>query len=59
MKWEVYIWGAWLKIGCEIHEIKEWKVFSDERIARMHPDALVFWKENKEKIIFLAETQCM
>jgi len=40
-----------LKIGCEIHSLKEWEGFTDERIASMDPNALDFWKRNKTKLL--------
>ena len=41
----------YLQIGCERHEIKEWRNFDDRRILEMDgKKALKFWNENKEFI---------
>ena len=40
-----------LQIGCEQHSFEAWKSFSDERVSRMAPDALDYWKKYKD-IIF-------
>ena len=40
-----------MQIGCERHEISDWKEFSDERILRMDgKDALKFWRKYKDWI---------
>jgi len=38
------------KIGCEFHENKKWRNFTDEEIAEMSSDALDWWNEHKENI---------
>ena len=32
--------------------------FDDDQIAKMHPDALEFWRQYKTVIISLAEMHC-
>ena len=40
-----------LTIGCQEHTIEEWKAFSDKEISKMHPLALIWWKQNKSIIL--------
>ena len=47
----------YLQIGCERHKISDWWSFDDRRIAEMDgKTALKFWKENKELIKQIIET---
>jgi uncharacterized protein YjbI with pentapeptide repeats len=55
LRWDVLIWGSFLKIGCESHTIKEWDSFADEKIAAMDESALKFWRRYKTSIMALCK----
>ena len=54
LRWDVTISQDWITIGCQHHHIDDWGKFTDDEIAEMHDDALEFWKENKQKLITIA-----
>ena len=54
LRWDVTIFQDWITIGCQHHHIDDWDKFTDDEIAEMHDDALEFWKENKQKLITIA-----
>ena len=54
LRWDVTIFQDWITIGCQHHHIVDWDKFTDDEIAEMHDDALEFWKENKQKLITIA-----
>jgi uncharacterized protein with gpF-like domain len=45
-----------MAIGCQQHIIGQWEAFSDEQIAEMDKNALVWWKLNKEEIFKIIKT---
>ena len=54
LRWDVTIFQDWITIGCQHQHIDDWDKFTDDEIAEMHDDALEFWKENKQKLITIA-----
>lgn len=54
-RWSVVYTYDRLQIGCEQHAIKEWWAFDDERIARMDPHALDWWRKWKPVLQHLIE----
>ena len=51
LNWEIFITNNHIRIGCQSHSLADWIAFDDNKISFMHPNALGFWKENKEFII--------
>ena len=51
LNWEIFITNNHIRIGCQSHSLADWIDFDDNKISFMHPNALGFWKENKEFII--------
>lgn len=52
-QFEQYSWNYTsevLSIGCKQHPIQEWWGFSDDRIAKMAPGALKWWKKWKPEL---------
>ena len=50
--------SEYLQIGCERHEIKDWREFNDERILRMDGKrALEFWQKWKSFIFTAIEIE--
>ena len=54
MRWDVIIFQDWMTIGCQHHHVVDWERFTDDEISKMNDDALEFWKENKGKLITIA-----
>ena len=54
--WTSYIQEDTIRIGCQYHSVKSWESFTDEKISKMHDDALRYWKENKEIILSIARS---
>jgi hypothetical protein len=52
--WPVTYTATHLQIGCQNHEISQWRTFGDDEIRRMAPGALAFWR--KWKVIILTTT---
>ena len=51
MMWPIQITKNCIKIGCQSHTLDDWVDFDDDKISKMHDNALEFWKENKDFII--------
>ena len=51
MIWPIQITKNCIKIGCQSHTLDDWVDFDDDKISKMHDNALEFWKENKDFII--------
>ena len=51
MMWTIQITKNHIKIGCQSHTLDDWAYFDDDKISKMHDNALEFWKENKDFII--------
>lgn len=54
--WSAYIQEDMIRIGCQYHSVKSWESFTDEKISKMHDDALRYWKANKEIILSIARS---
>ena len=54
MRWDVMIFQDWMTISCQHHHIDDWDKFTDDEISKMDTGALEFWKENKGKLITIA-----
>ena len=54
MRWDVTILHGWMRIGCQHHYVDGWDKFTDDEISKMDEHALEFWKENKQKLITIA-----
>ena len=54
MRWDVTILHGWMRIGCQHHYVDDWNKFTDGEISKMDEHALEFWKENKQKLITIA-----
>jgi len=55
LRWPIAISKERIQIGCKNYTIEEWKNFKEAEIKAMDPDALEFWRENKELIISVAD----
>jgi Pentapeptide repeats (8 copies) len=56
LHWDVLIYAEYMKIGCEIHSIKDWEGFDYRRILEMSgKNSAVFWKENKKLLLPMAK----
>ena len=47
LRWNILILDSHIKIGCELHSIKEWAEFDDETINKMASGALKFWEKSR------------
>ena len=55
LNWETTILDEHMKIGCELHLIKDWEKYDNQRILEMNgKTALKFWKANKTGLIAIA-----
>ena len=54
MRWDVTILHGYMRIGCQHHYVDVWDKFTDNKISKMDEHALEFWKENKQKLITIA-----
>ena len=55
LNWDITILDEHMKIGCELHLIKDWAEYDNQRILEMDgKTALKFWKANKEGLITIA-----
>ena len=54
-RYNVFISGTQMKVGCELHDIKDWKKFKKSRIDLMAGGAWGWWKEHKPLIMPIAE----
>lgn len=50
-QWTAIIMPDEILIGCQRHGVARWREFSDEEIARMHHNALHWWRENKALVM--------
>ena len=51
LRWDILIFDAHMKIGCEFHKISEWQGFDNDKIERMDGNALSFWEINKASLL--------
>ena len=51
----VHIDHEYISIGCQRHLAKDWKIFSDEQIDPMAPNATKYWEKYKNIILSLQE----
>ena len=54
--WTAFIKKDVIKIGCQYHSTDKWRGFNDDEISKMHPEALDYWKSNKEIILLIAKS---
>ena len=55
LRWPVTICDHVMTIGCQTHALSAWEAFSDGEIEAMDgPDALQFWRSNKDALLALA-----
>ncbi|MGD9636850.1 MAG: pentapeptide repeat-containing protein, partial [Pirellulales bacterium] len=58
LRWPVTLFGSHLQIGCEVHSVREWEAFDDERILRMGDrEAIEFWSVNKSRILAFRDVE--
>lgn len=56
--WNAMLFGSHLQIGCEIHSVREWESFDDERILRLGSrEALEFWRANKVRLLAFRDVE--
>ena len=56
LRWDVIIFDAHMRIGCQMHPLSDWASFDDRRIAEMDgADALRFWRQHKSALLTLAQ----
>ena len=56
LRWDVIIFDAHMRIGCEMHPLSDWVSFDDRRIAEMDgAHALRFWRQHKSALLTLAQ----
>jgi len=55
LRWHVMILDDAMRIGCEIHLLKDWDGFDDDRIEQMDTNALEFWQVWKEPLFAMAK----
>ena len=54
--WDVIIFDAHMRIGCQMHPLSDWASFDDRRIAEMDGvHALRFWRQHKSALLTLAQ----
>ncbi len=53
--WDVTVTTTFLRIGCQIHLIEDWKLFDDDKISSMAAGALEFWRKYKTAILALCD----
>ena len=55
LRWDVIIFDAHMRIGCQMHPLSDWASFDDRRIAEMDGvHALRFWRQHKSALLTLA-----
>ena len=58
LKYNVTIYGRFMQIGCELHEIKDWFQFSNKQILGMDGrEALQFWITYKDILKMLCQME--
>ena len=56
LRWDVIIFDAHMRIGCQMHPLSDWASFDDRRIVEMDgADALRFWRQHKSALLTLAQ----
>ena len=56
LRWDVIIFDAHMRIGCQMHPLSDWASFDDRRIAEMEGvHALRFWRQHKSALLTLAQ----
>ena len=56
LRWDVIIFDAHMRIGCQMHSLYDWASFDDRRIAEMDGvHALRFWRQHKSALLTLAQ----
>jgi hypothetical protein len=57
LAWSITITDTHMQIGCEFHSLKDWRSFTDERIAQMGGcQARRFWDGHKDMLLTLARS---
>ena len=56
-RWNITIMDEHIRIGCELHTIKQWFSYGDSRISEMEPSALDWWLRNRKWLKLLCETR--
>jgi hypothetical protein len=51
LKYPIWIWGGFIKIGCQKHSKSDWNKFSDAEISAMDKGALEWWNKYKTMIL--------
>ena len=56
LQWPVTIFDNHMRIGCELHSLADWAMFTDRRIAEMDgTEGLRFWRRHKDTLLALTE----
>ena len=56
LRWDVIIFDAHMRIGCQMHPLSDWASFDGRRIAEMDGvHALRFWRQHKSALLTLAQ----
>ena len=56
LRWDVIIFDAHMRIGCQMHPLSDWASFDDRRMAEMDGvHALRFWRQHKSALLTLAQ----
>lgn len=55
LDWDVTVTTTFLRIGCQVHLIDDWKSFDDDKISSMASGALEFWRKYKTAILALCD----
>ena len=56
-RWNITIMDEHIRIGCELHTIKQWFSYGDSIISKMEPSALDWWLRNRKWLKLLCETR--
>ena len=56
LRWNVTILDQHMEIGCQLHPLHSWDLFTDEKIAEMDGDALKFWRAHKSLLLGMAQS---
>ena len=56
LRWNVTILDQHMEIGCQLHPLHSWDLFTDEKIAEMDGDALEFWRAHKSLLLGMAQS---
>ena len=55
-EWTAIVMPDEIFIGCQRHSAEKWEAFTDDEIAAMHQNALVWWRENKALVMAIHAT---